>query len=145
MTLTLLNVLKGITTVLYFFCLPFDRSCQLSKLRQYSLIFVPHNAVSIHWFWMSDVKLNCQTLSDECSLSLKIRNTRCYCGHSFEKLRPIEGFEVFFLLRINWILGGYYLFCFWHDSPQWARAFSFLRFLDHTQRRTTVSRTLLDE
>jgi hypothetical protein len=28
---------------------------------------------------------------------------------------------------------------------QWAKAFSFTRFLDHTQRRTTVSRTPLDE
>jgi len=27
--------------------------------------------------------------------------------------------------------------CFWRDSPQWARASSFTRFLDHTQRRTT--------
>jgi len=26
--------------------------------------------------------------------------------------------------------------------PQWARASSFIRFLDHTQRRTTVGRTL---
>ena len=29
--------------------------------------------------------------------------------------------------------------------PQWARAFSFTTFLDHTQRRTTVGRTPLDE
>ena len=36
-------------------------------------------------------------------------------------------------------------FCFWRDSPQWARASSFTRFLDHTQRRTTVGRTPLDE
>jgi hypothetical protein len=35
--------------------------------------------------------------------------------------------------------------CFWCDSPQWARASSFTRFLDHTQRRTTVGRTPLDE
>jgi len=28
--------------------------------------------------------------------------------------------------------------CYWCDSPQWARASSFTRFLDHTQRRTTV-------
>jgi len=34
---------------------------------------------------------------------------------------------------------------FWRDSPQWARASSFTRFLDHTQRRTTVDRTPLDE
>ena len=34
--------------------------------------------------------------------------------------------------------------CFWRDSPQWARASSFTRFLDHTQRRNTVRRTPLD-
>ena len=39
-----------------------------------------------------------------------------------------------------------YLFvCFWRDSPQWTRASSFTRFLDHTQRSTTVGRTPLDE
>ena len=31
--------------------------------------------------------------------------------------------------------------CFWHDSPHWARASSFMTFLDHTQRRTTVGKT----
>ena len=35
--------------------------------------------------------------------------------------------------------------CFWRDSLQWARTFWFTRFLDHTQRRTTVGRTPLDE
>ena len=36
---------------------------------------------------------------------------------------------------------------FWHNSlpPQRAMASSFMRFLDHTQRRTTVGRTPLDE
>ena len=34
-----------------------------------------------------------------------------------------------------------FLFC--RDSPQWARAFSFTRFLFHTQRRTTLGRTPL--
>jgi hypothetical protein len=34
---------------------------------------------------------------------------------------------------------------FWRSSPQWARASSFTRFLDHTQRHTTVGRTPLDE
>ena len=34
---------------------------------------------------------------------------------------------------------------FWRESPQWARGSSFLRFLDHTQWRTTVDRTPLDE
>jgi len=30
--------------------------------------------------------------------------------------------------------------CFWRDSPQWAMASSFTRFLDHTQRRTIVGK-----
>ena len=34
---------------------------------------------------------------------------------------------------------------FWRNSPQWARASSFTRLLDRTQRRTTVGRTPLDE
>ena len=36
------------------------------------------------------------------------------------------------------------LFFFWRNGPPWARA-SFTRFLDHTQRRTAVGRTLLNE
>ena len=40
----------------------------------------------------------------------------------------------------------YILFvCFWRKSSQWARASSFTRFLDHTQRHTTVGRIPLDE
>jgi hypothetical protein len=35
--------------------------------------------------------------------------------------------------------------CFWHDSPQWEKASSFTRFVDHTKRHTTVGRTRLDE
>ena len=35
--------------------------------------------------------------------------------------------------------------CVWHDSPQGARASSFMRFLDHTQWCTTVGMTPLDE
>ena len=37
------------------------------------------------------------------------------------------------------------LFVFGATTPQWAMASSFLMFLDHTQRRTTVGRTPLDE
>jgi len=36
-------------------------------------------------------------------------------------------------------------FLFGATTPQWARAFSFMRFLDHTQRRTSVGRTPLQE
>jgi hypothetical protein len=35
--------------------------------------------------------------------------------------------------------------CFWRDSPRWDRASSFTRFIDHTQRRTTLGRTPLHE
>jgi len=35
--------------------------------------------------------------------------------------------------------------CFWRDTPQWASSSSFTRFLDHTQRHTTVGRTSLDK
>jgi len=38
-----------------------------------------------------------------------------------------------------------YLFVFGATAPQWAMASSFTRFLDHTQRRTTVSSTPLGE
>ena len=36
-------------------------------------------------------------------------------------------------------------FFYWRSNPQWARASSFKRFLDHTRRRTAVGRTPLDE
>ena len=36
-------------------------------------------------------------------------------------------------------------FFFWHNAPQWARASSITRFLDHTQRRNTFDRSPLDE
>jgi len=38
-----------------------------------------------------------------------------------------------------------FLFYFWWNSPQWARAFTLTTILDHTYRRTTVGRTPLDE
>jgi hypothetical protein len=37
------------------------------------------------------------------------------------------------------------LVCFWRYGHQWAKASSFSRFLDHTQRLTTVGRTPLEE
>ena len=37
------------------------------------------------------------------------------------------------------------LFVFGATAPQWARTSSFTKFLDHTQRRTTVGSTLLDQ
>ena len=44
----------------------------------------------------------------------------------------------------HWILRSVFFFI-WRDSPQRARASSFTRSLDHTQRRTTLGKTPLDE
>ena len=60
---------------------------------------------------------------------------------------------LFDILRTNFFSHCIYCSCclhtvlsfFWRDSPHEARASSFTRFLDHTQRRSTVSRTPLDE
>jgi len=43
--------------------------------------------------------------------------------------------HAFAVLKITAFLD---FFFFWHSSPQWARASSFTRFLDYTQRRTTL-------
>ena len=71
---------------------------------------------------------------------------------------PVDGFQWNFILTglwkyveksLIWLKSGTVredLFvCFWRDSPQLARVSSFPSFLDHTQRRTTVGRTPLDE
>ena len=47
-------------------------------------------------------------------------------------------------LSVNFVLLAF-LFVYGATAPQWARASSFTRFLDHIQRRTTVGRTPLDE
>jgi len=44
-----------------------------------------------------------------------------------------------------WLVDSIDLACFWRDSPQLARVSSFTMFLDHTQLRTKVGRTPLDE
>jgi len=57
------------------------------------------------------------------------------------------------LVRILFLAHGVYentcgkfsFVCFWRNSPQGARASSFMRFLDHTQRHITDGRTPLDE
>jgi len=42
-------------------------------------------------------------------------------------------------------MSALFIIFIWRYSPQWARASSFSRYLDHTRRRTTVGRTPLDE
>jgi hypothetical protein len=39
----------------------------------------------------------------------------------------------------------WFFVCFWREDPQWAKTSWFARFLDHTQRRTTVGRIPLDD
>jgi hypothetical protein len=68
---------------------------------------------------------------------------RTYTRHNiWYKLRylfvPVGGVTLY---RVVWL----FFVWFWRDSPQWARASSFTTFLYHTQRRTTVGRTPLDE
>jgi hypothetical protein len=60
-------------------------------------------------------------------------------------------FDRYLYIRFSFIEHGqmkldrrHCLFLAW-QPPQWARASSFTRFLDHTQRRTTVGRTHVDE
>jgi len=64
-------------------------------------------------------------------------------GH---KIWPSSG-RYMFLRLIQRILSLFVclFLCFGATAPQWARSSSFTRFLDHTQRRTTVGRTPLDE
>jgi len=62
----------------------------------------------------------------------------------YEKL-PLSAFIQFARLFSKWQFFVCLFVCFWHDRPQWAMVFSFTRFLVHTQLRTTVGRTPLDE
>jgi hypothetical protein len=43
------------------------------------------------------------------------------------------------------LIGMRFCFCLWRCGPTRARAFSFMRFPDHTQRHTILGRTPLDE
>jgi hypothetical protein len=49
-----------------------------------------------------------------------------------------------FIIQANQDCATWYFF-FGPYSPQWARASSFTKFLDHTKRRTTLGRTPLDK
>jgi len=63
---------------------------------------------------------------------------------SVQLLSAADSFTCLTGLQIVCVPPGF-LFVFGATSPRWARASSFTRFLDHTQRRTTVGRTPLDE
>ena len=64
------------------------------------------------------------------------------------KVSDTSGLYFLFLILFYYILClSLSIFCLFlaQQPPQWARASSFMRFLDHTQWRTTVGRTPLDE
>ena len=62
---------------------------------------------------------------------------------SHERMPPTwDNNTEFFFYEIGCIYEGCF---FWRCDPTRVMAFSFLRLLDHTQRRTTVGRTPLDE
>ena len=68
---------------------------------------------------------------------------KCVCarykeGNRFMK-RSVRVWCWLFGCLVVWLVG-----C-WRNNLQWVRSSSFSRFLDHTQRRTTVGRTSLDE
>ena len=62
----------------------------------------------------------------------------------------VGGYSSMFRILLMSIQRGYLstrviFFFLWRCGPTWAMASSFMRFLDHTQRRITVGRTPLDE
>ena len=65
-----------------------------------------------------------------------------YVYHNKWRLHSSAGTK--FLIANFWfsVFSSFFLA---RQPPQWAKASSFTRFLDHTQRRTTVGRTPLDE
>ena len=80
-----------------------------------------------------------------CPLKSAINNIRnmqkCLCIHG--QLQFVDN-ELIYIYQLPGRF-FFFCFCFWRNSPQWARASSFTRFLDHTRRSTTIGRTLLDE
>ena len=79
-----------------------------------------------------------------------VRGVDCSPPSSAEVIEGVQLY-LYFLSGPSWPVLGWTLhftltFChlifFWRDSPQWVMASSLTRFLYHTQRRTTVGRTL---
>jgi hypothetical protein len=88
-------------------------------------------------------------LSRHHSASFKVHHVPC-------NIRILSQVSLFWKFSFDtqylrqWCYLFFAIFCtiYWNitcNSPQWARASSITRFLDHTQRRTTVRRIPLDE
>jgi hypothetical protein len=71
-------------------------------------------------------------------------NSLCGRNAAYFNVKPDDIYCNHWTLKALMLLNRV-LVSFWHNNPQWARASSFTKFLDHTQRRSTVGRTPLDE
>ena len=106
--------------------LTFERSWLRSHTEDQNSVYV----IVLMIFHNSHRMSDCRVLT--CDLTLLSRNAVVLVVYTMWSPVTQHVFKCFFV-------------CFWRDSPKWARSSSFTKFLDHTQRRTTVSRTPLDE
>ena len=104
--------------------------------------------LTLKWFIFFPQKCNCLSWL---SMTFRVHSDFIFCSYSLGLLIQLQQNTLTDdtdLNRINLKWRVYIIqliICLWRDSPQWARASSFMRFLDHTQRRTTVGRTPMDE
>ena len=78
--------------------------------------------------------------------SPRLFSLRIFFQHS--QLLQLASFSLLYTLITQGLgnqIPSFFVFFFWHNSPQWVTASSFMGFIDHTQRRTTFGRTPLDE
>jgi len=104
-----------------------------------------HNMVTLPP-WL--VSTDSGTCSYQCFLSnctpVSLHMLKCSCAHTLSCLFMYCSFASIGHADIMWCT-VYYYYYLPLQPPQWAMASSFTRFLDHTQRRTTVRRTPMDE
>ena len=102
--------------------------------------------------WICGLISRCSHIVSGCSYISVCSSYSVCTGYNNTPIRLAALSEVsVFVWRVKFGLYEYvtlwsiYFFKIWRNSPQRARASSFTRFLDHTQLRTTVGRTPLDD
>jgi len=73
-------------------------------------------------------------------VGLKTLPASCWSINILEPLRPVTAYvclALHLLLTLRVLIQVFV--CFWRANPQWARASSFIMYLDHTQRRTLLT------
>jgi hypothetical protein len=92
------------------------------------IVHLPNTTVPISvWVPNSKSSFTCHFAFHWCSISVRPDHHQVYTTCNEKRPIYIPAYTKLFV-------------CFWYNSPHWARASSFTRFLDHTQRRTTVGR-----